>query len=179
MKLALPGRTRSASRPDPPCQNRSARAPNDFPLGSHPTPSAGEASPEKCPKRGFLRSPIPRSAKRNFSCIRYHIKGPSPGRDCCRNDCRELLALGSHRRKRTRLTCLLLVEFLDFRGPRQLGFLWRHASAEECQKSWTSRCSRSPESTSCCLLCHHLHTMSLGHTVGRGTRGGRTARRPC
>ena len=43
-----------------------------------------------------------------------------------------------------------------------------------CQKSWTSRCSRSPESTSCCLLCHHLHTMSLGHTVGTGTRGGRT-----
>ena len=46
---------------------------------------------------------------------------PHGGCDCCRNDCRELLALGSHRRKR-RPICLLLVEFLDFRGPRKLGF---------------------------------------------------------
>ena len=34
------------------------------------------------------------------------------------------------------------------------------ASAEVCRKIGTSRCSQSPWSTSCCLLCHHLHTMS-------------------
>ena len=44
-------------------------------------------------------------------------------------------------------------------------------SAEGCQKSWTSRCSRSPESTSCCLLCHHLHTMSLGTHSRQGNTG--------
>ena len=43
---------------------------------------------------------------------------------------------------------------------RGVGGRTGHASAEGCRKSWTSRCSRSPESTSCCLLCHHLHTMS-------------------
>ena len=63
MKLALPGRTRSASRPDPPCQKRSARAPSDSPLGRHPKPSAGEAIPGKCPKRGFLSRPRTRSAR--------------------------------------------------------------------------------------------------------------------
>ena len=46
-----------------------------------------------------------------------------------------------------------------------------HASAEGCQKSWTSLCSRSPESTSCCLLCHHLHTMSLGTHSRQGNTG--------
>ena len=71
LKTGLPGRTRSASRPDPPCQKRSARAPNDFPLGRHPKPSAGEAIPGKCPKRGFLSRPRTRSASRPSTCL-YH-----------------------------------------------------------------------------------------------------------
>ena len=65
---------------------------------------------------------------------------------------------------------LFLASSFHADGRRRRG----HASAEVCRKSGTSRCSQSPGSTSCCLLCHHLHTMSLGHTVGRGTRGGRT-----
>ena len=72
LKTGLPGRTRSASRPDPPCQKRSARAPNDFPLGRHPKPSAGEAIPGKCPKRGFLSRPRTRSAL--ASCPPFSVR---------------------------------------------------------------------------------------------------------
>ena len=92
----------------------------------------------------------------------------------CESFARSALALGSHGEDR-RLICLLflgdrglsLASSLHAEGRRRIG----HASAEGCQKSWTSRCSRSPESTSCCLLCHHLHTMSLGTHSRQGNTG--------
>ena len=62
LKAGLPGPSSGAMGKGGQTKKTSAEASNGLPLGRHPKGSGGEAIPEKCPKKGFLRSPTPHSA---------------------------------------------------------------------------------------------------------------------